>query len=77
MVATPAVVDSAAMPREPSDSTQITCRVPNDWLPFFDEIATALSRPGLEITKTEAIRVCIARGLEELKAELKLGKTKR
>ena len=70
-------VDCPAMPREPSDSTQVSCRVPNAWLADFEVLAKALSRPGIDVTKADAIRACIARGMQELKLELKIAKVRR
>ncbi len=70
-------VDLPVMPRDPSDSIQVSCRVPKAWVADFDAVAKALSRPGLDVTKTDAIRACLARGLLELKAELKVGKGRR
>ena len=65
-------VDFGAMPRPPSDTIQITARVPASWPAEFDALAVALStsRPGMTITRTDAYRIALARGLQELQAEL-------
>jgi len=57
------------MPRPPSDSVQIAIRVPKDWLEDADEIATLISRPGFEASRTDAFRAAIAKGFEVLRAE--------
>ncbi|MBI2395000.1 MAG: hypothetical protein HYV09_35850 [Deltaproteobacteria bacterium] len=57
------------MPRPPSDSVQITVRVPPSWLADADEIAAAMSSPGLTVTRTDAFRAAIARGLDVLRTE--------
>lgn len=62
-------VQDAAMVR-PTDTTQITARVPTEWLAYFDAVAAKLSRPGLSLSRTDAVRLAVARGLEELRAEL-------
>lgn len=59
------------VPRPPSDLVQITVRVPEDWLEQADTIAKAISRPGFEATRADALRVALARGLDELRAEAK------
>lgn len=69
-------VRSEAMPRKPADTEQITVRVERSWLAELDEIATALSRPGIELARADAIRAALARGIQVLRAELKL-KSKR
>ena len=58
------------MPRAPSDSVQLAIRVPTPWLKRFDKLAAALSRPGIGVTRTDAVRAAIARGLEVLEAEI-------
>lgn len=74
MGATGSAVHVEAMPRPPSDTIQITARVPSAWPAEFDELAAALSRsrPGLTITRTDAYRIALARGLQELQRELGL-----
>lgn len=56
------------MPRPPSDSVQITVRVPPSWLAKADEVAAGMSSPGLTVTRTDAFRAAIARGLDALTA---------
>jgi predicted transcriptional regulator len=61
---------NTTMPRPPSENTfQITFKVPDEWIEKADALATAMSRPGLTITRTDALRQALARGLEALHAE--------
>jgi hypothetical protein len=62
-------VEVSEMPRPPSDSVQIAIRVPKDWLDDADEIASVISRPGFQASRTDAFRAAIARGFEILRAE--------
>ncbi len=59
-------------PREPSDDTQqqISVRLPVAWLEALDRLAAAMSRPGIDLTRANALRAAVARGIEELSKEL-------
>lgn len=59
------------MPRPPSDAVQIALRIPKDWMAQADELAKLLERPGLPVTRTDAFRAAIARGLPLLLSELR------
>lgn len=65
-----------SMPRPPSDTTQVTVRVANDWIARADRLAEQLARPGLPVTRTDAFRAAIAYGLDALEAEQKKTKKK-
>lgn len=52
-----------------TDTIQISMRVPPAWLETAEQIALSLSRPGLEITRTEAFRAALAFGLEHMAAK--------
>jgi hypothetical protein len=54
-----------------SETVQIGLRIPAEWLGEADAIAKSLSRPGLVVTRTDAFRAAIAKGLEALTAERK------
>jgi hypothetical protein len=56
------------------DLTQISFRIPTLWLHDVDELAKQKSEPGLELSRADILRMAIARGLPELKAEMKKGK---
>ena len=55
-----------AVPRPPSDTVQIAIRVPRAWLAEADELAARLSRPGVNMSRTDAFRAAIASGFEAL-----------
>jgi hypothetical protein len=58
------------MPRPPSENTfQVTFKIPEQWVKMADEIAAAMARPGLTITRTDALRSALADGLQKLHAE--------
>jgi len=57
------------MAKKSKPATQVTVRIDNDWLERLDALSTALSRPGLELTRVDAIRMAIARGLQEMERE--------
>lgn len=63
------VVPSASMKQRKKDPVQIAIRVPPEWLEDAERLASLLSRPGLEVTRTEAFRAAMARGLESLLTE--------
>jgi hypothetical protein len=45
---------------------QVTLRIPVDWLERADALAAALSEPGMEISRTDAMRRALAEGLLKL-----------
>lgn len=45
---------------------QISIRVPPEWLETAERLAADLSRPGLEVSRTEAFRAALAFGLEHM-----------
>lgn len=66
-----------AMAKETASTTQISVRVSDDWLPQLDEIAERVSRPGLELKRADALRMVLARGMEEFQKELGIKRGKR
>ncbi len=59
---------------------QTTLRVPEEWADRIDAIAKAMSRPGNDATRVEALRYLIERGFEPAEHELGIkpaAKTKR
>lgn len=42
---------------------QVTIRLPKEYLDELDKLAKKLSRPGLRVTRVEALRSVIAKGL--------------
>lgn len=53
---------------------QYAVRVPGSWLERLDKIAEHLSRPGIRVSRAEALRACAIHGIEHFEAE---GKKKR
>jgi hypothetical protein len=53
------------MPRPKPDTPtiQIAIRIPAEWAKWADDLALAISRPGMTITRTDAFRVALAEGL--------------
>lgn len=49
---------------------QLALRLPGEWVEDLDAIAAALSRPGLELKRSDSLRMALARGIEELKSEI-------
>jgi hypothetical protein len=63
---------NSTMPRPPSENTfQVTFKIPDAWIAQADALASAMSRPGLTITRTDALRQALAKGLDVLGAEIK------
>jgi predicted DNA-binding protein len=48
---------------------QTAIRVPESWLDRLDKIAERMSRPGMRVTRAEALRMAAHRGIEALEAE--------
>jgi hypothetical protein len=57
------------MSTEQEEIVQTAIRVPKVLLEELDEIAENMSQPGLKVTRTEALRLAIYRGVEQLKKE--------
>ena len=58
------------MPRPPSENTfQVTFKIPDEWIKQADAIAEGMSKPGLRVTRTDALRTALAQGLSTLQAE--------
>ena len=51
---------------EQADTVQVTFRLPRAWLVKLDSVASRLSQPGLPLSRTDALRMAVARGLIEL-----------
>jgi predicted DNA-binding protein len=56
---------------------QTAVRIPETWPERLDAVAAALSRPGLELTRTDVLRMALAHGLLALEAEIKPGRSRR
>jgi hypothetical protein len=58
-----------AVPRPPSESTQIAIRLLDAWLERAEALVPWIARPGVSATKTDVLRAAIAKGLDALEAE--------
>jgi predicted DNA-binding protein len=54
---------------EKENTIQTAVRVPESWLDRLDKIAEKLSRPGADLTRAEALRVALYRGIEQIENE--------
>ncbi len=57
------------MPRPKVDSEQVTFRLPRETLNEVTQVATMMSRPGFQVSRTDAIRAALAIGLKALRDE--------
>lgn len=61
------------MPRRKKDAEhptiQTAIRIPPEWVGRLHTLAEALSLPGLSLTSSDAMRMALARGMDELEAE--------
>lgn len=53
------------------NTTQVTVRIDPAWLAPLDAIAQAASLPGLDVKRTTALRMAIARGIEALQEDIR------
>jgi hypothetical protein len=55
------------MPRPKSENAfQVAFKIPTEWTERADAIAAKLSQPGVTVTRTDALRAALARGLDDL-----------
>jgi predicted transcriptional regulator len=59
-----------AMAKKPP-SQQVSVRLDDDVIDRLDVLAASLSRPGLPLTRADAMRIAIATGLESIASESK------
>lgn len=59
------------MGTEKESQTQTAIRLPDSLLEELDGLADTLSQPGMRLTRTDALRLAIYRGVEQLKKEKK------
>jgi predicted DNA-binding protein len=55
--------------KEKTPTQQIAVRLEAELLGRLDAVATKLSRPGLALTRTDAVRVCLLTGLQQIEKE--------
>ena len=56
---------------EREEQEQVAIRLPASWLERLDKIAERTSTPARRITRTQALREIIYRGMEESEKDLK------
>jgi predicted DNA-binding protein len=54
---------------EKAPTQQIAVRLEGDLIERLDAVAKKLSRPGLDLTRTDAVRVCLLTGLQQIEKE--------
>ena len=54
---------------EKENTIQTAVRVPESWLERLDKIAEKLSQPGAALKRTDALRVALYRGIEQIESE--------
>lgn len=60
------------VPRKPSgNDSAVALRLPDEWLKRADALVEFLleSRPGMSVTRSDVLRIALARGLDALEAE--------
>jgi hypothetical protein len=55
-------------PKGPND-TPLSVNIPGGWSEEVDRLMETMSQPGMEITRSDVIRMALRRGLDALKAE--------
>jgi predicted transcriptional regulator len=55
--------------KEKGPTVQTAIRLDQDVLDRLDAIAAKLSRPGLAVTRSDAIRICLLTGLQDIEKE--------
>ena len=63
------LLEGSTVPRPPSDTVQVAIRIPREWLAKADELAKRISRPGVTMSRTDALRAAIAAGFAALEGE--------
>lgn len=63
------------MPRPKTNTLQVSVHVPEDWEGEIEELAEAMSQPGITVTKADVMRAALRVGLDALAA--KHGKRRR
>jgi hypothetical protein len=58
------------VPREkgPNDQ-QVTVNLPSSWVDEVDELAESLTRPGVSVTRADALRLAVRTGLDALRKD--------
>ncbi len=68
----------AHVPRPKSDlDSQVTIVLPGEWLEQAEGLARGRSRPGLNVTRSDVLRMALRKGLDALAAEDKSERRRR
>lgn len=63
-------MQATSMPRPQSENTyQVAFKIPEEWKDLADEIAAAMSQPGISATRTDVLRAALYQGLQALRAK--------
>lgn len=60
------------VPRPKSSAVQIAIRIPPEWIVEAEALSKLMSQPGVTVTRSDALRVAISKGLRVLRAELEM-----
>lgn len=55
--------------KEKVPTVQVAIRLDAELIPRLDAVAAKLSRPGLSLTRTDAVRICLQTGLAAIEKE--------
>jgi hypothetical protein len=58
-----------ARPKSEIPTKQIALRMPTAWVARLDALARQLSRPGITVSRSEALRAVMIKGLEVMRVE--------
>lgn len=58
-------MSNVTRPKGPND-TQVSVNIPGDWVDELDRLAEVLTRDGLQVTRSDALRLAIRKGLDVL-----------
>ena len=60
----------SSVPRPKTDTLQLAVRIPKAWLARLDALIPKIAQPGVQTTRTDAIRAALALGLDALEGKL-------
>lgn len=62
------------MPRKKTTDLKISLRITDDFLPRLDALAERLSPAGVALSRSDAVRAALSKGLDAFEAESKRGR---
>ena len=60
----------------PND-TPLSVNIPGGWVEEVERLVETMARPGMDVTRSDVVRMALRRGLDALKAEHPEGKKRR